>query len=88
MFNDGWSYLTTLIRLIIIPLLTLVIFGQFVHDSFILAILVLLAGMPVASNGAMLSLAYSGDSKTIARGTFLSTAFSIFTLPLIALLVA
>ena len=87
MFTDGWSYLTSAIRLVVVPLLVFFIFGLFVHDTFILAILVLLAAMPVASNGAMLSLAYQGDTRAMARGTFLTTVFSLVTLPLIALLV-
>lgn len=86
-FTDGWSYLTTAIRLVVMPLVVFFVFGLFVHDSFILAILVLLAAMPVASNGTMLSLAYAGDTKTVARGTFLTTVLSVITLPLIALLV-
>lgn len=86
-FTDGWSYLTTAIRLVVMPLAVFFIFRLFVHDTFILAILVLLASMPVASNGTMLSLAYAGDTKTVARGTFLTTVLSIITLPLIALLV-
>lgn len=86
-FTDGWSYLTTAIRLVVMPLAVFFIFRLFVHDTFILAILVLLASMPVASNGTMLSLAYAGDTKTIARGTFLTTVLSVITLPLIALLV-
>ena len=86
-FTDGWSYLTTAMRLIVVPLVVFFVFRLFVHDSFILAILVLLAAMPVASNGTMLSLAYSGDTRTVARGTFLTTVLSVITLPLIALLV-
>lgn len=86
-FTERWSYLTTAIRLFAVPLVVFFVFGLFVHDSFILAILVLLAGMPVASNGTMLSLAYSGDTKTVARVTFLTTVLSVITLPLVALLV-
>ncbi len=85
--SDGWSYVTALIRLAVMPLLVYFVFGLFVHDQFILAILVLLAAMPVAANGTMLCLAYSGDSLTMARCTFLSTVFALVTLPLIALLV-
>ena len=86
-FTDGWSYLTTFIRLVAMPLIVFFVFRLFVHDPFILAILVLLSAMPVASNGTMLSLAYSGDTRSIARGTFLTTVLSVITLPLIALLV-
>lgn len=87
MLFDKWSYLTAAIRLIVAPLLVFGVFRLFTHDAFILAIMVMLAAMPVASNGTMLCLAYRGDTRAVARGTFLTTIFSMVTLPLIALLV-
>lgn len=87
MLFDKWSYLTAAIRLIVAPLLVFGVFRLFTHDAFILAIMVMLAAMPVASNGTMLCLAYRGDTRAVARGTFLTTIFSMITLPLIALLV-
>lgn len=87
MFFDGWSYLTVAIRLVVVPVGMYFLFGLFVHDAYVLAILVLLAAMPVASNGTMLALAYGGDTRAMARGTFLSTVFSLATLPMIAFLV-
>lgn len=87
MLFDGWSYLTTLIRLIVVPVGAYFVFGLFVSDPYLLAILVLLAAMPAASNGTMLCLAYDGDTRTMSRGTFLTTVFSLITLPVIALIV-
>ena len=87
MLFDGWSYLTTLIRLIVVPVAVYFLFGLFISDSYLLAILTLLAAMPVASNGTMLCLAYDGDTRTMSRGTFLTTVFSLATLPIIALIV-
>lgn len=87
MLFDGWSYLTTLIRLIVVPVGVYFVFGLFVSDPYLLAILVLLAAMPAASNGTMLCLAYDGDTRTMSRGTFLTTVFSLITLPVIALIV-
>ena len=49
-------------------------------------VLVILAGMPVASIGTMLCLKNGVDSKTMAQGTFLSTLFSIVSIPLLAIL--
>lgn len=88
MLFDGWSYATAAIRLVAVPLAVYALFGLFVHDAYILGILVILSGMPVASNGTMLCLAYSGDTRTMARGTFLTTVFSLVTLPMLALLVS
>ncbi len=68
LLTDG--YLTTAIRLIAVPLVVFFVFGLFVHDLLFWRFWFFLAGMPVASNGTMLSLAYSGDTKTVARVTF------------------
>ncbi len=87
MFKDKWSYLTTALRLIIVPLLLFYVCGLFIHDSYLLAIVVVISAMPAASSGIMMCLAYGGDSRTMARGTFLTTLFSLITLPLIALIV-
>lgn len=87
MLFDGLSYLTTLIRLIVVPVGVYFVFGLFVSDPYLLAILVLLAAMPAASNGTMLSWPMMGDTRTMSRGTFLTTVFSLITLPVIALIV-
>ena len=78
---------TTALRLIIVPLLLFYVCGLFIHDSYLLAIVVVISAMPAASSGIMMCLAYGGDSRTMARGTFLTTLFSLITLPLIALIV-
>lgn len=88
MLFDAWSYLTTLIRLVLVPVVVYLVFGLFVTDPYLLGILVLLSAMPAASNGTMLCLAYGGDSLTMSRGTFLTTVLSLVTLPCVALIVA
>lgn len=88
MLFDAWSYLTTLIRLVLVPVVVYLVFGLFVADPYLLGILVLLSAMPAASNGTMLCLAYGGDSLTMSRGTFLTTVLSLVTLPCVALIVA
>ncbi len=87
MVNDGWSYLTTAFRLVIVPIVLFFVCGLFIHDPYILAIIVIVSAMPAASSGIMMCLAYGGDSRVMARGTFLTTVLSLVTLPLIALLV-
>ena len=87
MVRDPWSYLTTAFRLIIVPLFLFLVCGLFIHDAYILAIVVILSAMPAASSGIMMCLAYGGDTKTMSRGTFLTTLLSLATLPVIALIV-
>lgn len=87
MFNDAWSYLTTFMRLIAIPLVIFLIFNQFVEDKTMLAIMVVLAATPTATVGTMMCVSYGGDLNTMTRGTFLTTVLSLITIPLIAMLV-
>ena len=52
-------------------------------DPFLLAVIVVISGMPVATNGTMLCYQYGGDSKTMAQGTFVTTVLSVVTIPLL-----
>ena len=87
MVNDGWSYLTSFMRLAGVPLLIFFVGGIFIHDPYILAVIMIESAMPAASSGIMMCLAYGGDTMTMSRGTFITTIFSLVTLPLLALLV-
>ena len=53
----------------------------------LLSVLVVLAAMPVATNGTMLCYQYHGDAKTMAQGTFITTVLSLATIPLLATVV-
>lgn len=88
MFNNPKIYAFSLFRLIIVPLITYFIFGIFVKEALLLGVCVIIAAMPVATNGTMLCLQYGGDEKLMAQGTFITTLASVFTIPLLALLFA
>ncbi len=77
------SYLTTLLRLLLIPAVMYVVGSFFIADPFLLAVLVLIAGMPVANVGTMMCLMYGGDLATMSRCTFLTTVLSLITIPLV-----
>lgn len=80
-------YLFALTRLVILPLLTYLIFGLFVRDELLLGVAVIVTGMPVATNGTMLSLQYGADEKLMAQGTFITTLLSVLTIPLLAMFI-
>lgn len=86
MFNNIRVYLFSIIRLIVVPLITYFIFGWFVKDQLLLGTCVIIAAMPVASNGTMLCLQYHADEELMAQGTFLTTLMSLVTIPLLAML--
>lgn len=73
----------SLFRLVVTPVLVWGALHFFVGGE-LLAILVVLAAMPVATNGTMLCYQYHGDVKTMAQGTFVTTACSLVTIPLLA----
>lgn len=87
MVNDGWSYLTAAMRLLVVPLGLFVLMRPFCPDPYLLAIAIILAAMPAATVGTMFCLAYGGDTKAMARATFLTTVLSIITIPLVTLVV-
>lgn len=87
MLNDGWTYLTAIMRLLIMPLIIFFLFGLFIKDATILAIIVVLVATPAATVGTMMCITYGGDLKTMTRTTFMTTVLSLVTIPLIALIV-
>ena len=79
-------YAITAIKLLGLPAVIYGIFCLTPLEKKYADVLVILAGMPVASIGTMLCLKNGVDSKTMAQGTFLSTLFSIVSIPLLAIL--
>lgn len=85
-FNDFRVYIVAFIKLVICPLIILVCFSPFVDNYLILGAAVITTAMPVATNAAMLSMEYGGDETLASKGIFISTVLSIFTMPLIIML--
>lgn len=86
MFSNARIYIFAIIKLIIVPLITYLIFGLFVKENLLLGVCVIIAAMPVATNGTMLCLEYDGDEKLMAQGTFITTVASVIIIPVLALL--
>ena len=81
-------WVASVFRLLASPLCIWLIFHFFVSDPFLLAVIVVISGMPVATNGTMLCYQYGGDSKTMAQGTFVTTVLSVITIPLLVSFIA
>ncbi|AGB40326.1 putative permease [Halobacteroides halobius DSM 5150] len=79
-------WLITLIRLLILPLTTLLILQNFNLDRLILGVVVILTAMPAAANTAIFAQEFGGDEALASEGVFLTTLLSIFTIPLIVYL--
>ena len=88
MFSGAKVYLLTGTRLIILPLLTfgLLKYVLRIEDSWLLAIPVIVAGMPVASNAAMMAKQYDNNPEIASQTILVSTLLSAITIPLLAYL--
>lgn len=72
-----------LIRLLIIPLITLFFCRLFSFDALITGVCVILAGMPAGSTTAILADKYGQDAEYASKCVFISTLLSLATIPLL-----
>ena len=75
------------VRLILIPGMTLLVMKLLHIDSILIGVTVLLSGMPAASLTAILADKYGGDTYLASKCVFVSTVFSIISLPMFCLLI-
>ena len=74
------------LRLMVLPLVSLLIGRLVIQDNMLLCVLVLASAMPVASNVVMLRKEAGGDDACITKGVFLTTLLSVVTIPLVSVL--
>lgn len=74
------------IRLIGIPLTFYIVLKLFHVDSLVTAIIVIMAAMPAGTTTAMLAQQYNGNAQFGSKLVFFSTFFSLFTIPVLSLL--
>lgn len=86
LIKEKWVIIFTIIRLLILPTIIWYIGRFFITDKLLLGVLVIISGMPVASNIVMMSNEYGGDQNFITKGVFFSTLFSVVSIPIIAVL--
>ena len=77
-------YIVSFIRLILMPILIYFIIKGIVDDKLLFTIPIVISSMPVASNTAILSSEYNANEKIASQLVFVSTLFSIITIPIIA----
>ena len=86
MLGNRFAYAISLLRLIVLPLVVGVVLRLLGVENFVANVAVVLSAMPIATNGIMLCLQYGKDERVMTQGLFLSTLFSVVTIPLIAYL--
>lgn len=85
MLSDWHAYPTSLLRLLAPALIVFLVGGLITDDSYVVASVALDSAMPAAAVGPIMCLTYGGDLKTISRCLFVTTIFSVFTIPLVTL---
>ena len=84
--GSGKVYATSFLRLMIVPLSVYFLFRLCGVNTLINNINTVVIAMPVASFGTMFCMKYGRNPSLMTEATFITTLFSIITIPLITLL--
>ncbi len=84
LFEEKRVYLFVAVKLLAVPVLVWLLLKPWLPAGDIIgSILVVLSGMPVATNATMLSVEYGGDIKLVSQGIFFTTVLSVLTIPVL-----
>lgn len=87
-FNDFIVYPYTLIKQILIPIIAFPIICYFIKDFLIQGVTLLNIAMPVGNSAVLFATEYDGDVPLAAKTVFLTTLFSVLSIPLIVSLLS
>ena len=83
MLGSAKIYLMSALRLIVLPVLIWFVLHFFLYDQTILGVIVVTFAMPTATMVSMLADEYGSDQRATVQGVFLTTLFSMVTIPLL-----
>lgn len=88
MFNDWQIYVVSVVRVLIIPLLIFIVlkFILQIDSLMLIGVPVIISGMPVAANTAIMTQEYGKEPEIASQCIFTSTLMSIISIPLLSLL--
>ncbi len=86
MLGNRTVYLTSLFRLVLLPVAVYYLTLLLGFSSFVVNINTLVIAMPVATYGTILCLKYGRDTAMITEVTFVTTLLSMLTIPLLVTL--
>lgn len=86
-FSDYRLLIVSLLRLLIIPIITCIILHQLKVSVLVLNVFTVLSAMPSAALNAVFAREYNSDSIMASEGIFLTTFLSVFTLPVIVIFI-
>ena len=83
MLGNGTIYLTTLLRLAVLPIGIHYLFTLLGFAPFVVGINTVVIAMPVATYGTILCLRHGKDTTLITEVTFITTLLSMISIPLL-----
>lgn len=88
MFNNWRIYIIAIIRVFVLPLMVFLIFKYIVKmdNMTIIGVSVIITGMPVAANAALVVQEYGSEPEVASQCIFISTLISIISIPVLSLL--
>lgn len=86
MVRDFRMYPFLLLKQIALPLCLYPLFRFFIRDELVLNVSLIMLSLPVANSAVLFSIEYRADEALAARGVFLTTLFSIATIPIVVFL--
>jgi malate permease and related proteins len=86
LITDVKAYLICLIRLIVVPFIAILSLS-FLNNKTIASILIISLATPIAALTAVLSEKYNNNTEFASKVVFLSTLMSMFTLPIVSMLI-
>ena len=86
-FSEWRLYPWTLLKQLGIPLLLWLPFTWVIKNTILLDVTYILTAMPVANTAVLFATTYGGDVELAAKGVFITTLFSLITVPLAIILV-
>lgn len=82
MLRDWRMYPFMILKQIALPLCLYPLFRIFIKEPLLLNVILIMLSLPVANSAVLFSIEYQADEKLATRGVFLTTLFSIVTIPL------
>jgi malate permease and related proteins len=82
-FSDWKVYWTSLIKLLVIPLLTVWLLKLLNYNEMVISICTIMAAMPAAATNAIFAKEFDVNPTFASIGVFITTLLCIFTLPFI-----
>lgn len=86
LFTDIRLLLFCGLKLIVIPVVMLFVLKQFINNTMVLGVCMVILSTPVASMTAMLAQQHDGNYPLASKGVAVSTILSVLTMPLVAMI--